>query len=82
MWVSQLFLYNFESNPNGSFQGGGVSEEFIGNESLASEFDIVTKARMGLIPGGASKEGILQSWKESEEALKAKKVLYLIILSG
>ncbi|KAG4411064.1 hypothetical protein IFR04_015808, partial [Cadophora malorum] len=59
--------------------GGGASEEFIGNEGLASEFNIVTKARMGLIPGGASKKGILQSWKESEEALKAKKVKYYLL---
>ncbi|KAH7410978.1 NADP-dependent oxidoreductase domain-containing protein [Cadophora sp. MPI-SDFR-AT-0126] len=59
--------------------GGGSSEEFIGKEGLSSEFDIVTKARMGLIPGGASKEGILQSWKESEEALKVKKVKYYLL---
>ncbi len=29
---------------------------------------------MGLIPGGASKEGIKKSWEESEVALKVKKV--------
>ncbi|PVH87460.1 Aldo/keto reductase [Cadophora sp. DSE1049] len=59
--------------------GGGLSEEFIGNEGLSSEFDIITKARMGLIPGGASKEGVLKSWKESEEALKANKVKYYLL---
>ncbi|KAH7354921.1 NADP-dependent oxidoreductase domain-containing protein [Rhexocercosporidium sp. MPI-PUGE-AT-0058] len=59
--------------------GGGASEEFIGNEGLSSEFDIITKARMGLVPGGASKEGIFKSWRDSEDALKVKKVKYYLL---
>ncbi|KAF4636675.1 hypothetical protein G7Y89_g1415 [Cudoniella acicularis] len=57
----------------------GESETFLGNENLAAEFEIITKAEMGLVPGGSSKEGILKGWEESAAALKTEKVpVYLL----
>ncbi|KAH8679088.1 NADP-dependent oxidoreductase domain-containing protein [Tricladium varicosporioides] len=56
----------------------GESESFLGDEDLASEFDIVTKASMHL-GDGSSKEGILHGWEETATALKSDKVsMYLL----
>ncbi|KAE9371325.1 Aldo/keto reductase, partial [Stipitochalara longipes BDJ] len=57
----------------------GRSEKFIGDNGLSSEFQIITKAPMGLTPGGSTKEGILKQWEQSAKALKTGKVsMYLL----
>lgn len=65
-----------ELQPNAShlikaFQG--LSESILGQRELASEFTIDTKAATGLSEG--SGRNILQSAKESMEALQTTKVL-------
>jgi aflatoxin B1 aldehyde reductase len=62
-------------------QSGGRSEKFIGDNGLSSEFQIITKAPMGLAHNGSTKEGILKQWEESEEALKTDRVCYKSLFS-
>lgn len=60
-------------------QARGESEAFLGNEGLSSELQIMTKAPSCLVPGGSTKDGIIKHWKESEVALKTKRVaIYLL----
>jgi hypothetical protein len=54
----------------------GPSEEFIGNEGLAKEFTITTKAPTGWQPGSARKEEILANARLSFDLLKVDKVFY------
>jgi hypothetical protein len=62
-------LLPFDPTADQYVQGGGRSEKFIGDNGLSSEFQIITKAPMGLLPGGSTKEAILQQWEESAKAL-------------
>ncbi|PVH73489.1 Aldo/keto reductase [Cadophora sp. DSE1049] len=58
--------------------GQGASETAIGNQNLAAEFTITTKAPGGL-PGMGKAENILKAARESFEALKVEKVhIYLL----
>ncbi|KUJ06949.1 Aldo/keto reductase [Mollisia scopiformis] len=68
--------YGIKAFDTARHYGHGESEKFLGNEGLASsgEFEIITKAAMGLTPEGATKEGIIKGWVESSEALKTEKV--------
>jgi aflatoxin B1 aldehyde reductase len=72
MYVSPCFP--LDTSADSYVQSGGRSEKFIGDNDLASEFRIITKAPMCLVPGGSTKEGILQQWEESAEALKIERV--------
>ena len=64
----------FRSHTNGILQTNGESERHLGNAGLSSEFQVITKASMGLVPGGSTKEGILKGWQESQKSLKTDKV--------
>ncbi|KAF8861786.1 Aldo/keto reductase [Acephala macrosclerotiorum] len=57
----------------------GESEKFLGNEGLSSEFEIITKTPMGLVPKGSTKEGIIEQWGESSRALKTDKVAFYLL---
>ena len=70
--------FPFDSIADSYIQDGGRSEQFIGDNRLSSEFQIITKASMGLVPGGSTKEGILQQWEESSKALKIDRVRHLL----
>lgn len=66
--------FPFDTTADSYVQGGGRSEQFIGDNGLSSEFQIITKAPMGLVPGGSTKEGVMQQWEESAKALKIDRV--------
>ncbi|TVY51230.1 Oxidoreductase sirO [Lachnellula cervina] len=51
----------------------GQSEAFLGDEGISSEFEIITKASGGVVPGGLSKEGVFKGWAESQAALKVER---------
>lgn len=55
-------------------QSHGQSEAFLGDEGISSEFEIITKASGGVVPGGLSKEGVFKGWAESQAALKVERV--------
>ncbi|TVY33895.1 Oxidoreductase [Lachnellula subtilissima] len=51
----------------------GQSETFLGNEGVSSEFEIITKASGGVVPGGLCKEGVIKGWAESQAALNVER---------
>ena len=55
-------------------QAHGESETFLGNEGVLSEFEVITKASGGVVPGGLCKEGIIKGWHENQAALKVYRV--------
>ncbi|TVY38375.1 Oxidoreductase [Lachnellula occidentalis] len=57
----------------------GQSETFLGNEGVSSEFEIITKASGGVVPGGLCKEGVMKGWAESQAALKVERVATYLI---
>lgn len=67
-----------DSTAHSLLQSGGKSEKFIGDNGLSSEFQIITKASMGLVPGGSTKGGIMQQCEESAKALKIDRVRQLL----
>ncbi|KAH8426597.1 uncharacterized protein LDX57_004332 [Aspergillus melleus] len=59
--------------------GQGISESFLGQRNVASEFEITTKAPTGFLPNSATKSAIIQNGTLSLEALKTSKVpIYLL----
>ncbi|TVY92166.1 Oxidoreductase [Lachnellula willkommii] len=70
---------NIKTFDTSRYYSHGQSETFLGNEGISSEFEIITKASGGKVPGGLSKEGVLKGWAESQAALKVERVgTYLI----